>query len=295
MPLFEPLSMEKQHLYLGRLQESSIQASDYSFINLWGWAEEYGLLWAWQDDLVWIKQTRPGPCYWAPVGLWETIDWDSALADLEDDQPIFTRAPPPLITVWESFGQRLNISQSRAHWDYLYKVEDLVKLKGKPFQKKRNLLNQFNRKYSSTFIPFKPDLVDQTLEMQRLWCFWRDCESSDMLSAENRVIERVFDSWDALEHITGGVIFVEEDMVAFTIAEKFCADTLIIHFEKGLVSYTGVYQAINQMFLDSMDGYIIVNRQQDLDDEGLRKAKLSYNPIGFIEKYQVSFRKTPGE
>jgi hypothetical protein len=46
MPLFEPLSMEKQRLYLGRLQESRIQASDYSFINLWGWAEEYGLLWA---------------------------------------------------------------------------------------------------------------------------------------------------------------------------------------------------------------------------------------------------------
>ncbi|MCK7509649.1 MAG: hypothetical protein MZV70_40135 [Desulfobacterales bacterium] len=34
-------------------------ASDYSFLNIWAWAEEYGLQWAWDGKLVWIKQTRP--------------------------------------------------------------------------------------------------------------------------------------------------------------------------------------------------------------------------------------------
>jgi hypothetical protein len=47
------------------------------------------------------------------------------------------------------------------------------------------------------------------------------------------------------------------------------------------------------MFLDSMDGFTLVNRQQDLGDDGLREAKLSYNPIRFIKKYNVSFRNKP--
>ncbi len=54
--------------------------SDYSFINLWAWADEYGLIWAWENDLVWIQQTFPEPVYWAPVGDWHGADWPAVLS-----------------------------------------------------------------------------------------------------------------------------------------------------------------------------------------------------------------------
>ena len=63
-------------------------ASDYSFLNLWAWAEDYGLRWAWEEKIVWIKQTRPETYLWAPIGAWDLIDWQSRLADQatpEDD------------------------------------------------------------------------------------------------------------------------------------------------------------------------------------------------------------------
>jgi len=77
-------------------------------------------------------------------------------------------------------------------------------------------------------------------------------------------------------------------MVAYTIAESLTKDTLVIHFEKGNQDCKGVYQAINQMFLEhSGNKFEWVNREQDLDNQGLRKAKLSYNPVNFLKKYRV--------
>ena len=56
---FETINLERQAEYLQRLAQCSQISSDYSFVNLWGWAEEYGLEWAWKDQLIWIKQTKP--------------------------------------------------------------------------------------------------------------------------------------------------------------------------------------------------------------------------------------------
>jgi hypothetical protein len=125
--------------------------------------------------------------------------------------------------------------------------------------------------------------------MQEDWCTWRDCESSDMLSAENRAILRIFDRWDRFDRVMGGALFVENIIVAYTLAEPLTADTLVIHFEKGCPAYKGVYQAINQLFLSrSAGGFRFVNREQDLDNDGLRKAKLSYNPVEFLKKSKVT-------
>jgi len=60
---FESIHLERQAEYLQRLSECPLKSSDYSFVNLWGWAEEHGLHWAWKDQLVWVKQTRPEVVY----------------------------------------------------------------------------------------------------------------------------------------------------------------------------------------------------------------------------------------
>ena len=76
-------------------------------------------------------------------------------------------------------------------------------------------------------------------------------------------------------------------MVAFTVAETMADETALIHFEKGLTSYKGVYQAINQMFLADNSHLQRVNREQDMGEEGLRRAKRSYHPVDFVRKYKV--------
>jgi hypothetical protein len=293
MPLaFEPITLDRQQDYLKRLSACPLRASDYSFINLWGWGPGYGLSWAFDENLVWIRQSLPRPCYWAPVGPWESVNWPSRINGLSDPSPALIRVPEALADIWKDrFQQRIVVEQARGDWDYLYEIPELVELKGNRFHKKKNLLNQFLKKYDHTYLPLGPERIQAALAMQTDWCTWRDCENSQTLAAENAAIARVLQHWDKLENITGGAIVCEDKLVAYTVAETIGDDTLLIHFEKGNPDYKGVYQAINQQFLQAAGtGRRWVNREQDLGDEGLRKAKLSYNPSDFIRKFNVAWR-----
>lgn len=296
---FEPIAgaagLSKQTAYNEHLARCPQITSDYSFLNLWGWAEEHDLSWAWDDDLVWIRQDGPAPCNWAPIGPWQDIDWRQRLTKNFPDSARFTRVPGQLAEILKaSMDDAIDVKDARGHWDYLYDLNDLVSLQGNRFHKKKNLVNQFKKKYDYALVPLGPDFAREALALQEDWCLWRDCESIDALAAENRVIKKVFANWHAFEDLMGSGILVDDRLVAYTVAEPLGEKEVLIHFEKGNTDYKGVYQAINQTFLESVQNrFTVVNREQDLDDPGLRKAKESYNPIGFHEKYEVVFKASP--
>ncbi len=291
---FEPIDLLKQAAYTRYYDQCSQKTSDYSFVNLWGWAAAYGLKWAWTDNLVWIKETIPAERYWAPVGNWKDVDWNIIFKQLFDiaGKPEFIRVPEALLLSWQkALKQALIVEETRGDWDYLYSVSELIELKGNRYHKKKNLLNQFKRRYTYRYLPFNASLVEAALGMQNDWCTWRDCESSDILSAENEAISKILKNWETLRQLMGGALFVDDRIVAYTIGEQLDPTTLVIHFEKGNPEFKGVYQAINQMFLArSADTFHIVNREQDLNQAGLRKTKESYHPVEYNKKYQVSLK-----
>lgn len=291
MPLeFEPVSIDKQDLYVKQFLTCPQKTSDYSFVNLWAWGGEYGLHWAWDDPLIWLKQTEPEEIFWAPVGPWESVDWRQLFSKRLAEDTIFLRVPERLAERWSRiFAGRMRTEEIRDHWDYIYDVSELTALPGNRFHKKKNLLNQFLKKNSFTYAPLGPDQIDQALAMQESWCTWRDCESLDTLAAENRSIQRVLADWETLTGLSGGTLTVDNQMVAYTIAERLTEDMILIHFEKANQDIKGAYQAINQQFLaHSGSQYKFVNREQDLGDERLRKAKLSYHPVHFLKKYRIA-------
>jgi hypothetical protein len=289
--VFEPINLERQDAYLEYLDACSQKASDYSFVNLWSWKESYGLQWAWSRDLVWIKQTDPREIFWAPVGDWDRVDWRSETNGMLRTGISYNRVPEMLANRWlEAFQDKISVEASRDHWDYLYNRSDLQTLRGNRYHKKKNLVNQFEKKYVFEYRPLAGPLIDLAAGMQENWCTWRDCESNASLEAENKAIAAVLENWHELKRLTGGALMVEGKMVAYTVAEYPAAHTVLIHFEKGDPAYKGVYQAVNRLFLEQApDSFTFVNREQDLGDAGLRKAKLSYHPIDFVKKYNVVF------
>ncbi len=292
---FQPVCLEQQQAYQRRLAKCPQIASDYSFINLWCWAAPYGLEWAWNDDFVWIRQIRPEINFWAPVGDWNRFEAsksrDHFLEPESDDFAVrFIRVPERLVDIWQQIpGAGIQVEEARAQWDYLYSAAALMELRGNRYHKKKNLLRQFQKKYACSFALLDETLIEKTLAMQEKWCQWRDCESIDSLAAENEAIVRLLKNWNAFDQIIGGVLMVDSEIIAFAIAEYLPDETFLVHFEKGDPGFKGVYQAINQIFLEQQPVFITqVNREQDMGDEGLRKAKMSYHPIGFVKKFTVT-------
>ena len=288
---YTPISLNGMEQYLALLGLNKTQASDYSFANIWGWAPHYGLEWRFDGTLCWIRQTRHGSCYWAPVGPWDKVqDW-RALPEMASGSQLI-RVPNSLCELWSvALEDSVTIEEARGQWDYLYLSSELATLSGNKFHKKKNLLNQFLKGYEYEYRSLSVNCVETVLNMQTEWCRWRDCESSEALLAENDAVARVLAHWNEIPGLCGGIIRIDGVPVAYTLAEPLNHDTLIIHFEKAANGVKGVYQAINYLFCNDVGvNFTYINREQDLDDEGLRQANLSYNPADFSKKCTVIVR-----
>ena len=63
------------------------------------------------------------------------------------------------------------------------------------------------------------------------------------------------------------------------------------NFEKAFSDIAGAYPMINQQFIAHAAGdYQYINREDDVGDPGLRKAKLSYKPDILLEKYVATLK-----
>ena len=90
----------------------------------------------------------------------------------------------------------------------------------------------------------------------------------------------------------GGVIKIDNKIAAFTLGEQINSNSVVIHIEKANTFYEGIYQAINQQFLcNEWNEMEFVNREEDLGIEGLRRAKMTYNPIRFVEKFEAVLKE----
>ncbi|MDR3073358.1 MAG: phosphatidylglycerol lysyltransferase domain-containing protein [Deltaproteobacteria bacterium] len=285
---FVPISLEDMAAYREFHNAGRTRAADYSFTNLWGWAEHYGLQWRFTEQLCWIRQTKPSVRYWAPMGYWDKVDW-AATGEFTPGREFF-RVPEELRMLWEAqLPGKLETDAARGQWDYLYSSEELAALSGNKFHKKKNLLNQFLKKYPEhVYTPLTVECVEAVLRMQEEWLHWNELPESQALVAENTAIFRVLSHWDQLPGLFGGFIARNGKVIAYTVGEELTRDTLVVHFEKGTTEYKGIYQAINAFFVrDAGKNLRYVNREQDLDDEGLRKAKESYNPVDYVRKNTV--------
>lgn len=193
------------------------------------------------------------------------------------------------------FPDKFTFEPVRNSFDYIYSAEDLAFLRGKKFQSKRNFVSRFRRQEGWSYEAVGKGNLHECMEMNIKWCAKYGCGKDPSMQNESCSVKNALDNFEELG-LAGGLLRLNGEVVAFTIAERTSSDTLLVHIEKAYADIAGAYPAISNEFLrntivtDGEAGQLAVkyiNREDDAGDLGLREAKMQYHPLFLLEKYSV--------
>ena len=177
----------------------------------------------------------------------------------------------------------------RDEWDYVYLVRDLVELDGPKYHTQRKEMKKATSEYNLHYEPMTKEHQAQCLELEETWCDVKHCTLEELSAAEDLALREALVNFDELGFL-GGVVLREGKVQALTVGEKLNKNTAVVHFEKANPGIRGLYQVINQSFCASaLKDYEFVNREQDVGEPGLRRAKEGYHPHHFAEKHFLPF------
>lgn len=257
-----------------------------NFVNLLVWQCAYNNMYAIAENQLFIKSGKEGEeSFRLPLG-------DNLERGMELLREYTGNENPPL---WVQRGDRFDefalefienyeLIPERDAFDYIYLQEDLANLSGKKYHSKRNHIANFIKQYNWEFKEITKENIPLVLECAEKWYSQNSTKINSHMECEKRGIKIILENFDILK-IKGGAIFVDGEMVAFTLGSPINEQIFDINIEKALPEYSGAYAVINNQFAKTLGEYKYVNREDDMGLEGLRKAKLSYKPAILLEKY----------
>lgn len=173
----------------------------------------------------------------------------------------------------------LEVSFDPGEEDYIYELSRLRELSGPKLRKKRNLVRQFLRENPRHSIcRITAENIREAVELAaRLNA---KLKRSPFLEQENRVMQACAGSFSLL-HADGLILYAEPGRAAgFSIFSPINAECVDIHFEKADHDITGASQFLTWAVADFLKNapFLRMNREQDMGEPGLRRAKNSLDP-----------------
>jgi hypothetical protein len=287
-PEFAPLGLEARDELHPRLSLTADGVSEFTFSGLYLFRNRYRYRVAKAPGEGYIisgEQPPEGkkffmtPCA-APgpetlAALFETHDYWKNISDsvLAPERENLERAGIEFI-------------EDRDNFDYLYLRSDLAELAGKKFHKKKNLVNAFHKTYPRHEArPLTVELIPHALAVLDRW------RADKGEEGDYRAAREALEFFSSLK-LRGSIFFVDGEPAGWCLGESIARGRMFaIHFEKAVDGIKGIYQHMNQAFAASLPRFFTyLNREQDMGDQGLRQAKETYRPCGFVKKYR-GFRR----
>lgn len=267
------------------------RSCDYSVLGVFMWADRFGYEYKTEDGVLFMRErSRHGGeyDYLLPTGEGSLCDRVRALREAVGAGLTMSLVPEDALGELRQEFSFTAVEEPDIA-DYMYKAEDLAYLAGKKYSKKRNLIHQFEKLYPDyTLEPITNENARRIAEC----CAhdWSDAGLSELAIYENDHTREVLEDFAAYG-CTGYALHVGGEIAAFCIGEVM-GDTLIVHIEKGKREYKGAFQMINCLFAKTeleRCGIQYINREDDVGDEGLRRAKQSYFPEYMLKKFRLEF------
>lgn len=300
---FQPISLTDRDAISAFTLNAPYSNCDFAFANMCSWRFLYDTEYAIEDGFLFIRfyiEENAGRrlAYMIPIGHG---DLPEAIRKLDENNHVNGFGHPLLVLGITPEARReleaacpneFAYMADRDYFDYIYLREELLTLRGKKLQSKRNHVNRFRKEYTYTYVPLTAETAPCCMELERTWMRANATDdNADDLTNERRSMDFALRNFDALG-LTGGALVIDDHIAAFTYGSPINRTTFGVHVEKADTSYEGIFSVINQEFVAHIpEAYTYINREEDLGLPGLRKAKLSYNPAVLLEKFGAVKRR----
>ncbi|MBE5905495.1 MAG: DUF2156 domain-containing protein, partial [Lachnospiraceae bacterium] len=292
---FEPYSIDALNRALPYIHKNATLISDYSAGYLFMWQKSNAVSFCFWNNTCIIRQN---------IGEQATFSWpmgehpDEMLNELliyVREHQLALRFYPITEEQLATLRQDPRFSQSlgaydRRWSDYLYSFEDVLTFRGRKYSGQRNHINKFKRLYGEPQIRLITP-ADHANIHTFLNSYSQEHPSRSAL--EELELKQTMELLDVYEPLGLFAACMEYDhtIIALSIGELI-GDTLIIHVEKALTKFEGIYPTMYQGFVQLVAGQIgyplrYVNREDDSGDPGLRTSKTQYHPLEMLHKYLV--------
>ena len=289
--LIEKSQIEEYRKYY---DHSSGLGWDLNILNSYLWRNEFNINFSVFDETLIKAYFKDDGSIWGyclPTGKNVRGAMDEIFADAEERGikvhiVLLTTAQRAMLETM--YPSRFLYVRSPENQDYIYYSKDLATLAGKKFHAKRNHISRFYRKYTDTC--FKTlDNSNRQDAMQVVYDWCKENNINQSTYEELEVIKEALDNFEGFK-MSGAVLYVEERPIAMTLGSEISPRVFDVNFEKALREYDGAYAVINNEFAKTLTRYEYINREEDMGIEGLRKAKLSYNPVIILDRYNAELK-----
>ena len=289
---FERLDLTQRQAYESYLTHIGDHGCEYTFVNKFLWGRQKAAFLG--DWLVLFSQFDRRSVYPFPIGagdlrpVLDAIIHDARARGIPCYLTSMTKADCEAVEAL--YPNKFRFHMDRDSFDYVYAIDDLADLKGRKFQKKRNHANRFDAEHPDfRILPLDESTLGGAFDLLQQW--YKNRAEIDPLNdfhLEKVAAERAFAHYPELG-MDGIVLMDGDEILAFTMGSFLTPDTMDVHFEKAREDVSGAYNAINREFArylrQKYPNLRWLDREEDMGLEGLRKAKLSYNPNHLVEKY----------
>lgn len=283
-----PISLAQKPIYDGYFSRYPTIISEQNFTNFFMWRGSRPIQAIEADDsLITYEEREVGVIIFGPpagpISMERAIEAVQSVTGKEValcDRIAEAAIEPPVLG-------RFKVEEDRNYFDYTYLRNDLADLEGRKYHKKRNLIKQCLSENRCEYEGTSEGNIGEVSEMMDRWCKHKGCKVDRGLCHEYRATREVLTNFADLG-LTGGAIRIDGRIEAFTVGEALNENTAVIHLEKAMPEFKGLYQVINQWFCQhALDAFDYVNREQDVGVPGLRQAKESYYPDMLVKKFRI--------
>lgn len=291
---FHPISLADKPEADRILLAAENNGCEYCFGTLFIWRNVYKTQLAFHGSMLTAKYViEDGVCYCCPVGEGDFKEMvELIIADAQKDgnrAVILGCSAEDKARIEQLFPGKFSFTADDSRFDYIYSSEKLATLSGKKYHGKRNHISAFVRNNPDwSFEEITQENIGQCAAMNERWLMLNEYKDETAISAEHNALNEAIANYEALG-LWGGLIRAGGEVVAFSFGERLNGKVFCTHFEKAYASVQGAYPIINrEMAVRLKDEYELINREEDTGAPGLRKAKQSYYPEIWLEKYSAA-------